>query len=628
MMRKRRNILKNMLNGRPGLVCPMDAMTQSSSLSYACSFGVTIFLIYQIILEQKFAIPYDGPVGLKMLIAVVSMLIYGMVFFPIFACLAIGSVFGYGISALYVWAITAVNIYKTFSCDVSVKTRIAVVLRALPLLGSLLYLSISIPGRFIKAVRKRQFFVVAESVLDNKQDLETIRKSPAGLHVIKLLEKPEPKSKPSPGICGKIKHIIRIFLKKTLYHWDKDFRYPSRFSSIMIVGIFLLYVLSFEFMTYVFRIFVLLDTLYETEIEKLGLDLGAGGSIYADSMHAIKISMFLSLSLACAIGLLMIVYMLSSYRANLKALFRGDHSVIPGIDARSNAAHMVGFIRYAGYQVGYIVWGFIIQSVIFLILTLAISTVSILSRYGMRDWFVKKISDLWPALLLTILLNIFQILLSKFFFLQDKGQRLRLDNRRLLYTFTYFMFFFNVFLGLVSCLLRILKSIVVGALFMSRLDISVLPQRFQFFDPGFAAYVGYLHVENAHTHPVMFVFIRLMKMNLNSEYRHSTTVDMEMKEIHNGVVSLGLNELANGNASKEKESQTTEQWRRRYAACFKWWLAYTLINNPELRFYRKGYMQVLKLARQEGVAIPVSDDLTIDIDAIKRKLNITESTHL
>ena len=43
----------------------MDAMTQSSSMSYACSFGVTIFLIYQIILEQKFAIPYDGPVGLK-----------------------------------------------------------------------------------------------------------------------------------------------------------------------------------------------------------------------------------------------------------------------------------------------------------------------------------------------------------------------------------------------------------------------------------------------------------------------------------------------------------------------------------------------------------------------------------
>ena len=51
------------------------------------------------------------------------MMIYGMVFFPIFACLAIGSVFGYGISALYVWAITAVNIYKTFACDVSTVSK-------------------------------------------------------------------------------------------------------------------------------------------------------------------------------------------------------------------------------------------------------------------------------------------------------------------------------------------------------------------------------------------------------------------------------------------------------------------------------------------------------------------------
>ena len=56
--------------------------------------------------------------------------------------------------------------------------------------------------------------------------------------------------------------------------------------------------------------------------------------------------------------------------------------------------------------------------------------------------------------------------------------------------FTYFMFFFNVFLGLVSCLLRILKSIVVGALFLSRLDISSLPREFQFFDPGTENYSG------------------------------------------------------------------------------------------------------------------------------------------
>ena len=56
--------------------------------------------------------------------------------------------------------------------------------------------------------------------------------------------------------------------------------------------------------------------------------------------------------------------------------------------------------------------------------------------------------------------------------------------RRVLYTFTFFMFFYNIFMGIVSCLLRIIKSLIIGTLFLSRLDNSALPRRFQLFDPG------------------------------------------------------------------------------------------------------------------------------------------------
>ena len=50
--------------------------------------------------------------------------------------------------------------------------------------------------------------------------------------------------------------------------------------------------------------------------------------------------------------------------------------------------------------------------------------------------------------------------------------------------FTYFMLFYNMFLGLASILLRIGKSMVVGTLMLSRLDYSVLPRKFEFLDPG------------------------------------------------------------------------------------------------------------------------------------------------
>ena len=46
------------------------------------------------------------------------------------------------------------------------------------------------------------------------------------------------------------------------------------------------------------------------------------------------------------------------------------------------------------------------------------------------------------------------------------------------------MFFYNIFLGMVSCLLCILKAMFLGIVFVGRLDSSTLPRRFEFIDPG------------------------------------------------------------------------------------------------------------------------------------------------
>ena len=56
--------------------------------------------------------------------------------------------------------------------------------------------------------------------------------------------------------------------------------------------------------------------------------------------------------------------------------------------------------------------------------------------------------------------------------------------RRVFFVVVYFMFFYNIFLGLVSCLLRIIKAMALGTLFLPRLDHSTLPRKFQWFDPG------------------------------------------------------------------------------------------------------------------------------------------------
>ena len=45
------------------------------------------------------------------------MFIYGIVFFPLFCSLAIGSVFGYVVGASYAWMLLIIDIYKLAGCN-------------------------------------------------------------------------------------------------------------------------------------------------------------------------------------------------------------------------------------------------------------------------------------------------------------------------------------------------------------------------------------------------------------------------------------------------------------------------------------------------------------------------------
>ena len=64
------------------------------------------------------------------------------------------------------------------------------------------------------------------------------------------------------------------------------------------------------------------------------------------------------------------------------------------------------------------------------------------------------------------------------------GQEVCSCFRGCYFVFTYFMLFYNMFIGIGSVLLRIGKSMVLGTLILSRLDYSILPRKFEFLDPG------------------------------------------------------------------------------------------------------------------------------------------------
>ena len=56
--------------------------------------------------------------------------------------------------------------------------------------------------------------------------------------------------------------------------------------------------------------------------------------------------------------------------------------------------------------------------------------------------------------------------------------------RRAFHVMSYFMFYFNVFIGVVSCLLRISLGGLLGVIMLPRLQKSTLPRSYERRDPG------------------------------------------------------------------------------------------------------------------------------------------------
>ncbi|XP_078583764.1 stimulated by retinoic acid gene 6 protein-like [Branchiostoma floridae x Branchiostoma japonicum] len=176
---------------------------------------------------------------------------------------------------------------------------------------------------------------------------------------------------------------------------------------------------------------------------------------------------------------------------------------------------------------------------------------------------------------LSLLVNYVQILVSRKTLLQDHcykdgGSRVKalaLDNRRVYHNFSYFLFFFNILLGFYSCLLRIVKGILLGLVFLARVDLSSLMQGYQHWDFGYMSYVSFLHVEHAHCHPVLVTFCRLLLQGNSARRRHCTPAEEEQLLADDQLTEM------------EQGAVPTPVHRAR----LRWWKVYTLLRNPQLQ---------------------------------------------
>ncbi|GFS05353.1 stimulated by retinoic acid protein 6-like [Elysia marginata] len=140
------------------------------------------------------------------------MFVYGIVFFPVFACVALNSAFSFYWGSLYVWMLFVVDVYNFWECHLSATGRAVMLARSLPSLGCLTYLSISLPVRFVVCCIRKQFFTGPE--VKTTESLEDIKSSYQGVHVRELLKPPEIKEE-SGGVISR--HVMQ-FVDKWIYH--------------------------------------------------------------------------------------------------------------------------------------------------------------------------------------------------------------------------------------------------------------------------------------------------------------------------------------------------------------------------------------------------------------------------
>jgi len=170
---------------------------------------------------------------------------------------------------------------------------------------------------------------------------------------------------------------------------------------------------------------------------------------------------------------------------------------------------------------------------------------------------------------------------------------------------------------LISCLLRIIKGVIVGVVFLERVQKSILPRSFEKMDPGYFAYIGYILTEHSHANPVLCVFFYLLRKHAKATTR---ALNVSLNNMfHKEVDEYSLNDFTFGEEKCSTAPQKRSRWR---IIRNRWNLAYTLVNNPSLAEFRK---QNLSKDDEEGTCCEVKE-AEDEVLPSKRKLSGLEET--
>ncbi|XP_046542385.1 stimulated by retinoic acid gene 6 protein-like [Haliotis rubra] len=576
LLEKRRNPKRCRCCGdRPGLLVPVNLLDgDQDRFAYAAAFGSTATNC--LILFGGDYIPDNSPMWSQVFLAMLAVTEMGIDYYPFFACLAkktsfIWSLIGLAYSIL--WFL--VNLAHVFECvDASdwVFTGQPVVIQ-LPVLACLLYLVITFFIRVIVAILTT-IRSMTESYTHNTDSTYLINDN-----------------KSVPRSADWSTGLWYVFNARQ----DPTFRYSPRITVTVTVALLCLYEFGLlSFLTIEKAIGVAKASLQNATVSS-NIATVFGSGMYNQMkllLYVGQMSWYVAFGVSSVVIVNYILRIFVSYKLQLKRLIRGDHSFIPKhCSSLSRSTLVAHSLMYSGSQIAYILWGYYMMILSIFIISLILAYLLILPLLG----FVSRLllEPFWtilPTVLVSYTVYYLQILVSKKALLQNehfcnnttnKVRRvLALDNRRVFHNVSYFLFFFHILLGLYTCLVRIAKGILLGVVFLGRIDRSGLVKGFEHWDTGYLSFVSFLQVELAHTHPVLVVFCQLLMNGARDRRMARFSLSQDGR---------------NGSPYKTFGDVELLSMESSYRVRTRWMKAYTLIRNPALRTDRNTAQEDWKL---------------------------------
>ncbi|GAB5579935.1 stimulated by retinoic acid gene 6 protein-like isoform X1 [Prionailurus iriomotensis] len=323
-----------------------------------------------------------------------------------------------------------------------------------------------------------------------------------------------------PGSCHQAEHVKRLLRKAPLqetkkswfqtrvYEWDPCFQFPSRMIGTTVLAFICLYL----FIVIEFCVFMYVrDELdvFEGELENYIASMNQTGTLtpvilqVKELMNVSKgvwLVTILPASLTCVSYLF---HILACYRKHMKRLWAGNKHFLPLKFHHPSSSKSV--VRYLIIHV--------VQSLCGLMIMYSL-VLPVVHNQGLEMLQGLGIGILTISIVLGLMS--LQVWIATSFFLQpkmstaDKQKPLALNNRKAFHNFNYFLFFYNVLLGLGACLSRLLISCILGTWLIARIDRTIMQNGYEGADMGFSAWIGMLYVDHYHTNPVLVSFCNIL----------------------------------------------------------------------------------------------------------------------